>query len=96
MIIFEVGCGNDKLDGGSGNDIIVGGAGNDLIIAGNGEDILTGGLGTDTFEFSMGNGINTISDFNAEVDRVLFRTKMTNKFLKLIRLIWTKKFRFLY
>ena len=57
------GSGNDTLDGDSGDDTIDGGAGNDTILAEGGDDSLTGGDGNDVFQF-MGNGHDTITDFN--------------------------------
>jgi Ca2+-binding RTX toxin-like protein len=46
----------NTLNGGTGNDFLTGAAGN---------DILTGGLGNDTFNFSVGFGKDTITDFTA-------------------------------
>ncbi|WP_445247709.1 Ig-like domain-containing protein [Microcoleus sp. OTE_8_concoct_300] len=71
--------GNDSLNGGWGNDILIGNAGNDTLIGGNGSDTLTGGPGTDTltggngsdvFVFAAIDGIDTITDFNLESDKI--------------------------
>ncbi|MBO9465083.1 Hint domain-containing protein [Tropicibacter sp. R15_0] len=62
---IDGGGGNDTLWGGSGNDTIIGGDGDDNITGGTGNDSLTGGLGNDTFVYSVGDGLDTISDFNA-------------------------------
>jgi hypothetical protein len=71
--------GNDSLNGRRGNDILIGNAGNDTLIGGNGKDTLTGGLGSDTltggngqdiFVFADGSGIDTITDFNLERDKI--------------------------
>jgi hypothetical protein len=72
-------AGNDSLKGLRGNDILIGNAGNDTLIGGNGKDTLTGGPGTDTltggngqdiFVFASGEGIDTITDFNLERDKI--------------------------
>jgi cysteinyl-tRNA synthetase len=77
---LKSGSGNDRLtgnavanvlDGGSGNDTLAGEAGNDTLIAGPGKDFLTGGIGADKFEFAVGDGSNTISDFQDRVDHIL-------------------------
>jgi len=71
--------GNDSLNGRRGNDILIGNAGNDTLMGGNGADTLTGGPGTDTltggngqdiFVFASGEGIDTITDFNLERDKI--------------------------
>lgn len=59
------GAGNDVLGGQGGKDIIFGGAGDDQISGGAGDDILTGGSGNDTFNFKLGDGHDTITDFSA-------------------------------
>lgn len=59
------GAGHDTLGGQEGNDLIFGGAGNDQITGGKGNDILTGGSGNDTFNFKLGDGHDTITDFSA-------------------------------
>src|SRR4028119_1518869 len=72
-------AGNDLLNGRRGNDSLIGNAGNDTLIGGNGKDTLTGGLGSDTltggngqdiFVFADGSGIDTITDFNLERDKI--------------------------
>jgi Ca2+-binding RTX toxin-like protein len=72
-------AGNDSLNGRRGNDSLIGNAGNDTLIGGNGTDTLTGGLGTDTltggngqdiFVFAAIEGIDTITDFNLERDKI--------------------------
>ena len=59
------GAGADILGGQDGGDTIFGGAGNDAIGGGRGNDILTGGSGSDTFNFNVGDGQDTITDFSA-------------------------------
>jgi Ca2+-binding RTX toxin-like protein len=72
-------AGNDSLNGLRGNDILIGNAGNDTLIGGNGSDTLRGGPGSDTltggngqdiFVFASGEGIDTITDFNLERDKI--------------------------
>jgi len=53
----------DYLEGGGGGDVIQGGGGDDIIIGGEGNDKLYGGGGDDTFNFSLGDGVDTIYDF---------------------------------
>ena len=48
-----------------GNDTLSGGAGDDLISGDVGDDSITGGAGDDTFLYSVGDGADTITDFNA-------------------------------
>ena len=66
-------AGNDSLYGDAGDDQIWGDAGNDLIRGGLGNDILvgddfSGGTGSDTFVLAVGEGIDTIQDFQLGVD----------------------------
>ncbi len=59
--------------GGDGNDTLIGGDGNDTLIGGDGDDTLTGGPGADTFVFNdTGEGIDTITDFDAQQDLLDF------------------------
>ena len=64
--ILDGGRGKDLLDGGTGNDVLLGGVGKDTLIGGAGNDILTGGKGKDTFVLALGDGTDTITDFNAQ------------------------------
>ncbi|MCL2021896.1 MAG: hypothetical protein FWG81_07355, partial [Betaproteobacteria bacterium] len=70
--IVHGGAGNDTIYGGAGNDLIYGGAGNDKLYgdAGNdtligeaGNDHMEGGAGDDTYVFSIGDGQDTIYDY---------------------------------
>lgn len=54
--------GNDTLNGGAGNDDLYGGNGNDILNGGIGSDDLIGGRGSDTYEFTKGDGADTIND----------------------------------
>ncbi len=58
------GGGNDLISGGAGNDTLSGDAGNDTLIGGADNDVLTGGDGFDRFIYSVGDGNDTITDFN--------------------------------
>ena len=61
---------NDTLTGTTGADTIDGLGGDDTIDGLGGDDTLTGGVGADIFVFraSGGNGFDTITDFDPEVD----------------------------
>ncbi|MDD9901095.1 MAG: type I secretion C-terminal target domain-containing protein, partial [Alphaproteobacteria bacterium] len=64
--------GDDVLDGGAGDDAIFGQEGNDTITGGAGSDYLSGGSGADTFVLNaVGEGVDTITDFNATEGDVL-------------------------
>jgi Ca2+-binding RTX toxin-like protein len=58
------GAGGDALVGDEGDDVIDGGAGADFIEGGAGNDLLTGGDGDDFFSYLVGDGLDTITDFN--------------------------------
>lgn len=84
--LLNGGQGSDVLDGGSGDDQLLGDTGNDQLIGGSGADQFTGGLGNDllvgnsgndTYNFSRGDGQDTILDvdpFLGNQDRALFGT----------------------
>ena len=57
--------GADSLTGGDGADTLDGAAGGDTLSGGSGNDALSGGDGNDVFQYSPGDGLDTISDFNA-------------------------------
>ncbi len=61
--IIHGGRGADILVGGMGDDMIHGGRGGDLINGGTGNDTMSGGRGSDVFEFQLGDGEDTITDF---------------------------------
>ncbi|WP_053144697.1 calcium-binding protein [Pseudomonas sp. P97.38] len=69
------GDGDDLLDGGSGTNQLFGDAGNDVIqvaynsrnntlAGGSGNDVLTGGYFSDTYVFNLGDGQDTISEYD--------------------------------
>lgn len=57
-------AGDDTISSGAGDDTIDGGADDDTITGGGGDDTLTGGDGNDTFIYAIGDGDDTITDFN--------------------------------
>ncbi len=66
--------GNNILRGEGGNDKLLGGKGNDTLIGGLGKDTLTGGTGADQFMFeSKAQGIDRITDFNANQDKIAIK-----------------------
>ncbi len=67
------GDGNDKLFGGSGKDMLDGGAGKDKLVGGRSDDMLTGGADEDVFVFGFLSGHDTITDFTAGEDTILFK-----------------------
>ena len=87
--ILNGGDGTDTLDGGSSDDQLLGGAGTDTLIGGSGadqftggtgNDQLTGGSGNDRYNFSRGDGQDTIIDsdpFPGNQDRALFGATIT-------------------
>ncbi|MBG1263544.1 choice-of-anchor D domain-containing protein [Nostoc commune] len=62
--------GNDTLFGGIGDDQLLGGTGNDWLYGGNGKDVLTGGYGDDTFVLALGEGTDSITDFEVGKDKI--------------------------
>ncbi|MCP1456103.1 calcium-binding protein [Pseudomonas kilonensis] len=73
--IIRGGSGNDTLDGGAGTNQLFGEAGNDVIqvaynsrsntlAGGAGNDTLTGGYFSDTYLFNLGDGQDTITDYD--------------------------------
>jgi 3-phytase/alkaline phosphatase D len=67
--------GDDELFGGDGDDSLWGDDGDDIFRGGLGDDTLTGddfsgGSGSDTFILAMGEGIDTIVDFELGIDSI--------------------------
>ncbi len=60
------------LSGGGGNDRLEGASGNDTLTGGRGNDFLRGGSGNDTYRFNLGDGQDTISDWDDGVDTIEF------------------------
>lgn len=63
---------NNTIYGMHGNDIISGGDGDDVIMAGQGDDVITGGMGSDEFIFYVDDGVNKVTDFDLDVDSLIF------------------------
>ncbi|MEL6381247.1 MAG: esterase-like activity of phytase family protein [Cyanobacteria bacterium J06626_18] len=80
--IIHGGAGNDRIGGKAGDDQLFGDAGDDAIWGDDGDDLLRGGLGndtltgddfsrgqgSDTFVLAMGEGTDTIVDFEVGTD----------------------------
>ena len=61
--------GQDILLGGLGNDSLYGGAGNDRLVGGTGNDYLSGGTGSDVYVFALGDGQDTIENYDVSAGR---------------------------
>ncbi len=64
--------GEDLVETLDGNDLLRGFGGNDTLDGGAGNDTLDGGAGDDVFRIAPGDGSDTITDFNADTDRLEF------------------------
>lgn len=76
-------AGAARLEGGAGNDDLVGGGGNDVLVGGAGADRLAGGAGADHFLYAAGiagQGGDTILDFDAAADRLVFEGMLRGAF----------------
>lgn len=62
--------GHDQLFGRAGNDRLEGGAGRDRLDGDAGRDLLFGGAGADVFHFDRGDDIDTIRDFQDNLDTI--------------------------
>jgi len=61
-----------QIGGTAGRDVIIGTPGDDVLTGGLGADTLTGGAGADQFVFSsLRDGVDTITDFQPGIDRVV-------------------------
>lgn len=65
--------GGDRLAGLDGADRLIGAKGRDLLDGGTGKDVMTGGGARDTFVFSAGYGLDRITDFDKDADRIDLR-----------------------
>lgn len=77
--IILAGAGNDSVYGGSGNDVLRGDVGIDSLSGNEGDDILDGGAGSDylygdsgadVYLFGKGSGIDTINNWDSDVQGV--------------------------
>ncbi|WP_421716862.1 calcium-binding protein [Arcobacter arenosus] len=68
--------GDDYISGGDGDDIIVGGLGDDTISGDRGDDYLFGSFGNDKYLFNMGDGKDTIIEYESfcseDIDTISF------------------------
>ncbi len=62
---------DEDFDMRGGDDVVHAGGGNDAIRGGSGNDTLYGGGGDDTYEYTLGDGNDTIDDHMGEDDRLL-------------------------
>ncbi|WP_378949001.1 Hint domain-containing protein [Paracoccus sp. R86501] len=74
-------AGANVISGGAGNDTLDGGAGTDSLIGGIGDDLITGGTGADRFVYSVGDGLDTITDFNQNGETLGDGNNADNDFL---------------
>jgi Ca2+-binding RTX toxin-like protein len=77
--------GNDAIFGFNGNDQLAGDNGDDLLRGGTGKDKLIGGNGSDTFVLAKGEGIDTIVDFQVELDLIGLADGLTYGQLSIIQ-----------
>ena len=71
------------LYGYGGNDTLIGGSGNDAIYGGTGNDTMTGNAGRDNYVIETGSGSDTITDFSASEDKLLFQVDGLTQFSQL-------------
>lgn len=67
---LQGGTGNDSLSGDADADTLNGGDGTDSLTGGSGGDTMTGGAGVDTFFFAAGSGVDVITDFQDNIDKL--------------------------
>ena len=82
--------GADILLGDEGNDNLYGGSGADILVGGSGNDYLDGEIGNDTYVFNIGDGKDTISDYEnsstgGKSDKILFGEGISPENVKLER-----------
>lgn len=65
------GDGNDKIYGGKGNDELHGGVGNDTLWGGEDNDQLYGDEGEDIFYYNIGDGNDTIFNYESGIDKII-------------------------
>jgi Ca2+-binding RTX toxin-like protein len=71
--VIDGGADDDIIFGKDGDDTLIGGEGADFLNGGKDNDTLTGGAEADTFYFDdPQNGIDTITDFQADRDTLVF------------------------
>ncbi len=60
----------DSLSGSKGKDTLIGSNGADTLVGGKGKDLLIGGNGKDVFLYASGDGNDTITDYEADKDKI--------------------------
>ena len=80
--IVHGGDGDDTIYGGSGFDTLYGDVGNDILIGGKGNDRLEGGYGDDTYIYNIGDGLDSIWDYQyssteSRADKIKFGEGIT-------------------
>ncbi len=74
----QAGAGDDEIFSGSGDDTVSSGSGDDTLWGCAGDDLLTGNEGVDAFIFAVGNGTDTITDFELGEDILNLGAVATN------------------
>jgi Ca2+-binding RTX toxin-like protein len=88
------GAGDDVARGGDGNDVLTGEAGNDSLEGETGDDVLSGGIGddqlyggegSDTYQFTVGDGLDSVFDSGSgtDTDTVVFGSGITSNSVSL-------------
>lgn len=67
---------DDTLSGGDGADKLIGGNGNDSLAGGKGDDTLSGGTHADRFVFNNKDDMDTISDFENNLDTIMLNDNL--------------------
>jgi Ca2+-binding RTX toxin-like protein len=84
--IIDAGHGDNQMFGGAGADQLTTGSGNDLLDGGSGDDILNGGAGNDTYRFNLGDGTDTLNNYDPSgIDRILFEAGIETGAVALFR-----------
>lgn len=73
------GVGDEWIFGGPGADTIDGGTGDDRIGGDEGDDLPTGAAGADTFEFTVGDGTDVVTDYEPGIDQFQFFAAYANR-----------------
>ncbi|GJL74314.1 calcium-binding protein [Nitrosomonas sp.] len=62
--------GNDIIEGGDGTDRLHGSSGDDILSGGTGSDTLSGDAGNDTYLFAIGDGTDSISNYDTNASSI--------------------------
>lgn len=71
---IQGGSGADSLFGDAGADTLNGGDDGDTLTGGTGGDTMTGGAGFDVFYFAVNSGVDVITDFQDNIDKINLST----------------------